>query len=53
MEFVTIVIRHDPTADGPFVVKVFKHYGDAELFVHRQTFPEQYELTQKQVELNG
>jgi hypothetical protein len=53
MDTVTIVIRHDPTADGPFIVKVFKHYGDAELFVSRQTDPTQYELSQKQVELNG
>jgi len=49
MENVTIVVRYDPTADGPYVIDVFKHYGDAELFVHRQSDPTQYVLTQKAV----
>jgi len=54
MDTVTIVIRYDPTADGPFVKKVFKWYGDAEMWVSRQTDPTQYTLSQQQVEpING
>lgn len=52
MDTVTIVIRHDPTAAGWRIVEVFKHYGDAELYVSRQLEPLTYELTQKVVKPN-
>lgn len=50
VEQVVLVIYKNPTAAGPIVKKVFKHYGDAELFVYRQTDPKEYILSVVNVE---
>jgi len=50
MDQVVLVVYRNPTAAGPIVKKVFKHYGDAELFVHRQSDPTEYVLTVMTVE---
>ena len=52
MDNVTIVVRYDPTAAGPFVIEVFEHAGDAAHWVQRQTDPTQYELVGKTVRHN-
>lgn len=45
IEQVVLVIYKNPTAAGPIVKKVFKFYGDAELFVKRQVDPAEYILS--------
>lgn len=50
MDQVVLVVYRNPTAAGPIVKKVFKHYGDAELFVNRQSDPKEYILSVVNVE---
>ena len=50
MDQVVLVVYRNPTAAGPIVKKVFKHYEDAELFVHRQSDPQEYILSVMTVE---
>lgn len=50
MDQVVVVIYLNPTAVGPIVKKIFRHYGDAELFVQRQADPEFYTLSVMAVE---
>jgi hypothetical protein len=50
MDQVVLVVYRNPTAAGPIVKKVFRHYGDAELFVHRQSDPKEYILSVMTVE---
>lgn len=50
MDQVVLVIYKNPTAAGPIVLKVFKHYRDAELFVKRQVDPAEYILSVFNVE---
>ena len=50
MDQVVLVIYKNPTAAGPIAKKVFKHYGDAELFVKRQVDPAEYILSVMTVE---
>lgn len=50
MDQVVLVIYKNPTAAGSIVLKVFKHYGDAELFVKRQGDPAEYILSVMPVE---
>lgn len=50
MDQVVLVIYKNPTAAGPIVKKVFKHYGDAELFVNRQVDLAEYILSVFNVE---
>lgn len=49
MNEVVVVLYKNPTAAGPILKAVYRHYGDAELFVQRQSDPEQYVLTVVQV----
>lgn len=51
--YVTVVIRRDVNADGPYVIEVFQHYSDAELWRDRQADPQHYILSQKKVRGNG
>lgn len=50
MDQVVAVIYLNSTAVGPIVRKIFKHYSAAELFVQRQSDPENYILTVMNVE---
>ena len=50
MDQVILCLYRNPTAAGPIIKKVFKHYGDAELFVQRQTDPSEYILSVVNVE---
>lgn len=51
MNYVYVVLYNNPTGAGALLKGVWQHYGDALAFVERQSYPEEYRIEMKEVQV--